>query len=346
MKNPYANRPDYTIWSRAAAHKSRFEMDFCQTPRFKISANDLIATAGSCFAQHLSLALPKLGLQFLDIEGEKRSSKEPIFSARYGNIYTARQLLQLFQRSYGLRADEDVWVTGSHALLDPQRPTIHGEGFSTKEELLEDRENHYAAVRRVFDECKVFIFTLGLTEAWIGATSGAVIPIHPGVVRAQEVAENYNFHNFTLDEICADLTTFIVALLNVNPDVKILLTVSPVPLAATYLDRHVVASSTYSKSVLRVAAEYMLQQYPCVDYFPSYEMVLSPSVDGISFAEDLRSVRPDVVENIMGVFGRKYKSEQTENYSLVKHSSQESVNRELEKLRALSEVICDDDLIG
>ena len=346
MKNPYANRPEYTIWSRAAASKSRLEMDFCLKPKFRISPNDAIATAGSCFAQYLSMALPKLGLQFLDMERETRTAKEPVFSARYGNIYTARQLLQIFQRCYGLRAEEDVWLTSSGSFLDPQRPTIKAEGFSTKDELFKAREIHYTAVRKVFEECRVFIFTLGLTEGWLGINSGAVIPVHPGVIRTQETAEDYVFHNFTVNEIYNDLTTFLSHLQHVNPNVKVLLTVSPVPLAATYLDRHVVTSSTYSKSVLRVAAEYMLEHYPCVDYFPSYEMVLSPSVDGISFAEDLRTVRPEVVENIMGIFARTYKSELNNSSFIVKEISDETRDREFRKLQNLSEVICDDDLIG
>jgi hypothetical protein len=37
----------------------------------------------------------------------------------------------------------------------------------------------------------------------------------------------------------------------VNPKAKIIVTVSPVPLIATYVDRHVLVSNCYSKAALR-----------------------------------------------------------------------------------------------
>ena len=52
-----------------------------------------------------------------------------------------------------------------------------------------------------------------------------------------------------------------------NPGVRVLLTVSPVPLIATYEPRHVLVSTTYSKSVLRVAAEQVMRRHDWVDFY-------------------------------------------------------------------------------
>lgn len=57
------------------------------------------------------------------------------------------------------------------------------------------------------------------------------------------------------------------------PHARIVLTVSPVPLSRTFTGQDVAVANCYSKSVLRAAAEAVVQQYDFVDYFPSYESV-------------------------------------------------------------------------
>lgn len=61
--------------------------------------------------------------------------------------------------------------------MDPLRPQIRLAGFGSVEEPLTDRKVHLAAVRRMFEECDVFIFTLGLTEAWRSTTNNAVFSL-------------------------------------------------------------------------------------------------------------------------------------------------------------------------
>jgi len=54
------------------------------------------------------------------------------FSARYGNIYTARQLLQLVERAYGrFTPDEPVWRRDDGGYGDPFRPRVEPEGFAS-----------------------------------------------------------------------------------------------------------------------------------------------------------------------------------------------------------------------
>jgi hypothetical protein len=80
------------------------------------------------------------------------------------------------------------------------------------------------------------------------------------------------------------------------------LTVSPVPLAATASDDHVLTATMRSKAVLRVVCDMAKDSSERIDYFPSYELVMSPAHRAGAFAEDLRSVRPEVVEGIMALF--------------------------------------------
>src|SRR5205807_6284661 len=106
-----------------------------------------------------------------------------VFPARFGNIYTVRQLLQLFQRAYGLFEPTDSeWLSIDAGHIDPFRPRIQQAGFKTVGDLRADRDNHLQAVRQMFEQCDVFIFTLGLTEGWEAMADGAVFPLAPGVV--------------------------------------------------------------------------------------------------------------------------------------------------------------------
>jgi hypothetical protein len=88
--------------------------------------------------------------------------------------------------------------------------------------------------------------------------------------------------------------------------VKIILTVSPVALIATFEDRHVLVSNTLSKAALRVVADEVSRACENVVYFPSYEMITGPHVRSAYLDDDLREVRPEGVASVMSVFTRHY----------------------------------------
>src|SRR3546814_5220395 len=69
-----------------------------------------------------------------------------------------------------------------------------------------------------------------------------------------------------------------------------LLTVSPVPLIATYEPEHVLCATTYSKSVLRVAATMLARGREWVDYYPSYEIITGSYNRSVYYESDYRGV--------------------------------------------------------
>jgi hypothetical protein len=307
--HPYKDAAPYRMWRRAVSEIDGGAVDPVVRMPFRIGARDKVVTAGSCFAQHIAQRLREHGFNFLVTE-----SAHPIlpaklaqdfqygtFSARYGNLYTTRQLLQLMQRAYGeFSPRDDVWEEGGR-FYDPFRPQIQPGGFATWEEYQRDREQHFAAVRRAFEEADVFVFTLGLTECWVSREDGAAYPVCPGTAAGRFDAARHAFVNFAVEDVVADMKSFITALRRRNPRVKVILTVSPVPLAATAEDRHVLVSTTYSKAVLRIAAE-QLTQLSDVAYFPSYEIVTGAFSRGAYFADDLRSVTKAGVDHVMRLF--------------------------------------------
>ena len=189
--NPYASLDDRQFWRRSVSNVERRNVDPVAEPRFQIARDAKVATSGSCFAQHISRQLSQIGFNFFVTEDgadlpeqERRNRQFGVYSARFGNIYTTAQLYQLFQEAFGARIPvERAWQRADGAFVDPYRQQVEPEGFPTVEDLLAARAVHLAAVRRMFVECDVLIFTLGLTEGWRSKVDGSVFPLAPGVAR-------------------------------------------------------------------------------------------------------------------------------------------------------------------
>ena len=222
---------------------------------------------------------------------------------------------------------------------------IQPAGFRTARELEADREQHLAAVRRAFEELDVFIFTFGLTECWPARSDGAAFPLAPGVAGGKFDPDRYVFVNLDVEDVVADMTAFIRSLRDVNPVARVILTVSPVPLFATAVDRHVLVSTTYSKSVLRIAAQALVESLEDVHYFPAYEIVAGNFSRGAYFASDLRSIREPGVEHVMSLFFR--------HATTGTGTAEDGAGKQATAARAFEletdevvEQLCDEELIG
>jgi hypothetical protein len=191
-------------------------------------------------------------------------------------------------------------------------------------------------------EMDILIFTLGLTEGWRSRHDGAVFPLAPGVAGGFMDFRRYEFVNFSCDEICDDLDEIIDLLKVVNPRCRILLTVSPVPLIATYEPKHALVATTYSKSVLRAAAEHAARSNPHVEYFPSFEIIAGSFNHGAYYDEDLRSVKEEGVAHVMRIFMKHYAQAEV---AQAPAGDQPRANRQ-HKASALFEIVCDEEAIA
>lgn len=341
MTNPYKSLPSYAFWRRSVTEVEGLDVDPVVDVPFKISKHDRVATAGSCFAQHISRTLVADGFEYLVTEAEGENSG--VFPARFGNIYSAKQLRQLFERAYGLLDPIDAaWVRPDGRWVDPFRPQILTSGFADQDALAAEREIHLESVRSMFERCDVFLFTLGLTEAWVSKQDGAVVPLAPGVVGGGDKRGDYEFRNFDVADITADLTTLIDWLRRINSHVRVMLTVSPVPLVATFEKRHVLVSTNYSKSALCVAAHVVSQSRPAVAYFPSYEIITGPQARGRFYEDDLREIRPEGVAHVMKIFRRHFLTEKLAGEQLIP-SGRSVLARG--PTRDLEDVICEEKML-
>jgi hypothetical protein len=311
-RSPYLGLPAHQVWRRAVVAAP--EIDPQHGARFTIARADRVGTAGSCFAQRIAERLREAGFRYYVVEpgspwaseAERAAAHYGEYSARYGNVYTTLQLQQLFERAYGRFVPaEPAWRIGER-FADPFRPRIEPGGFASESAMLADRAAHLNAVRHLFETLDVFVFTLGLTETWCTREDGAALPVCPGIDVGVFDGARYAFRNLGVDENRAALGAFVEGLHAVNPGARIVLTLSPVPLAATVEDRHVVQATAYSKAVLRVVAEEMRARYPFVDYFGSYEMVTATFQNDAFFEADRRNVTDAAVDRVMRSFFRHF----------------------------------------
>lgn len=308
--NPYKVQPERAFWRASVGSRHYADLADLWTP-MPLRKSDRIATAGSCFAQHIGNNLAIRGAAFMDMEpappvfsseAEARRWGFGVFSCRYGNIYTSRQLVQLFDEAHGQRSPQEVVWEKQGRFFDALRPGLDPVGQDSPESVLALRSLHLDAVRRMFAELDVFVFTMGLTEGWESVADGTMFPTAPGTIAGVYQPESYRMHNLRAQEVRADMEGFWDRLRQVNPGARMLLTVSPVPLAATATDNHVLVATTWSKSVLRSVAGELAEDHEDIHYFPSYEIISSHPARGMFFDPDLRNVNAFGVDLVMRHF--------------------------------------------
>lgn len=307
--HPYRDLDPACYWKETVPSRNCLEIDNWYRRKFSINGLS-ISSAGSCFAQHIGRALRENGFEYVDVEPAPNFLLPEshhdygfgIYSARFGNIYTSRQLLQLLQRSLGLFEPEDAIWQKDDGFVDALRPTIEPEPADRRDDIVDSRTRHLAAVERMFRLSNVFIFTMGLTETWVSTIDGTAYPVAPGVSGGKYDPARYSFKNLSHADVYGDMQEFVELARSINPSLKIILTVSPVPLMATATEDNVIVASSYSKSVLRAVAGQLKAEHDFIDYFPSFEIVGSHTMRGQFFNPDGRTVSQYGVAHVMKQF--------------------------------------------
>ncbi len=329
--HPYKSLPPERFWRKSVAAVPPFALDPLLPGSFEIRRTDRVATAGSCFAQHVSRALQRGGFDFLCTEPNDEG-----LSARYGNVYTTRQFLQLVERALGLFTPTiEAWDREDGRFVDPLRPGATPDGFATPDEVESERAIHLGHVREMIRTLDVLVFTLGLTEGWRNLEDGSALPLPPGAAGGSFDPARHAFVNATVGDMRADMVRAIGLIREVNPAARIVLTVSPVAIIATYEPRHVLVSNTFSKAALRVVADELSRELPDVFYFPSYEIVTAPSNAARYLSEDMRTINEAGVAHVMRTFMRH-----AEGGAAPSRTSALDIQREGARV---SHVICDEE---
>lgn len=339
---PYSNFPARQFWKTGVQPFTWHTVEEVYTPKWPIDGLR-IATAGSCFAQEIARALREKKRCVLDVEPPPSGVPSKLanrfgyglYSARHGNIYTSRHLLQLTQEATGGRDIPPhlyVWRRDGR-YYDAFRPTVEPFGLPSEEEIVAQRQDHLKRFKSLLSQCDLFIFTLGLTEAWFDKGTGIVYQTAPGVFAGEFSPDRHVFKNLKFVEVMQDMLAFRNIAKEMNPEMRFLLTVSPVPLTATAEPRHVLVSTVSSKSVLRAVAGELAETFEDIDYFPSFELLSTPFLGPGLFEANKRSVQRTGVEAVMQSFFDAHEGVKA------------TARREVAEAKITEEVICEDALL-
>lgn len=115
----------------------------------------------------------------------------------------------------------------------------------------------------------------------------------------------------TPEFICERIVEGVQILTRMNPNVRIFITVSPVPLEGTASSFNVFEANAISKSIVRYAVAMAGERGPSLSYFPSYEIVtqVAPGIGMSGFGNDdghPRHVDAALVDFICSLFLETY----------------------------------------
>lgn len=313
--HPYADLEARAFWKTAFGHardngrRHDHPHSAFWRPKWRLRPQDRVVTFGSCFARHLGPALRAHGFTWLETEppprGLSRESADRYgygqFSCRTGSLATPTALRQWIAWALGdEQPPDESWAAGQR-VVDPFRPTIEPDGFASRAEMHASRQQAIRSLRRAIQEADVLLFTLGMTESWVHDPDGWVYPACPGTVGGRFDPRRHRFTDLSFESAREALVQALGRLWVERPGLRILLTVSPIPLTATASGHHVLTATTRSKSTLRAVAGEVADSRPVVDYFPAYELVTTPMAEGM-FAANRRSVSARGRARVMDVF--------------------------------------------
>jgi GSCFA family len=279
------------------------------TPRvqagFTVEPDDRIFAIGSCFAREVEGALSRLGFAVDSLtnafEGiDTYGTRHPV---GFLNKYNAESIYQELEWALN---PATTFPSGALQELpdgrwrDVMADAVFGDGDLDR---TLDLHSRLTDVMRRVAGCRIVVITLGLAEVFFDTWSGLFTNKTPHLSASPG---RYEFGVLTYLEVMDALDRVYRVLSEFgHPKLEILVTVSPVPLEATFTGMDVVTANTYSKAVLRAAATEWTQRHINVHYFPSYEVVMNSARDRAWFM-DGRHVRHEMVAHVMQIFADAY----------------------------------------
>jgi hypothetical protein len=256
-----------------------------------INKKTKVAAFGSCFAREISKYLVNKGYNFLapGIKNDNILSQNEIldFKAGVNNTFALSQLFNWVINDISF--DEELWHDQNKKIIK-QNKDIR---LTTLEE---------------FKKVDVFIITLGLSEVWYNKETG-------GVFWRAVPTDNFDskIHGFkvaSFKENKENIKFIYNSIKSINKNSKIIFTISPVPLVATFRPITSISANSVSKALLRGAIDEFYREIdnPSKNglyYWPSYEMVkeLFPyTYKGSAYKNDNRHIKDSCIKEIMKNF--------------------------------------------
>lgn len=299
--------------------KELFESRTFSLHKIDISKNSNFYCIGSCFAEYVRSALEELTkktcfpeFQTIILDKESEIVDTVGFGNYHMNYYSTSSILQEFERSWHdsrafppikienilIKDGKKYAYPGKTCYQDPYRREVYA---NSEAEIKDLSKRISSCVRAGLVKSDCFIITLGLVEIFRSSSTGLTFNQYPGYQGIGYSDKDLIFSRQTVSDVESDLKKIVNLIKSIKETNKIVFSVSPVPLAATFTDSDVFTANIYSKSTLRSAVEQVVDRKAGVYYFPSYEMALN---FGSSFfqSRDLRHAHKRHVDFIVKTF--------------------------------------------
>lgn len=261
-------------------------VDVQQFP-FSLSHQDKIVAFGSCFTEHIATNL--------------ENYKFPLLANPYGisfNPISIHQSIQeiLDQKEY--KVDQLAFHNGLYHSWNHHSAFSHPD----PEQVLDHINNKIKTARPFLAQSKVLFITWGSAYVYELRSTGEVVNNchkYPDILFSRKL--------LSTTEITTAYQQLFAHLWALNPDLHIVLTVSPV--------RHWrdgLIENNRSKSTLILAAHELTSAFNSVTYFPAYELVIDELRDYRFYADDLVHPSSQAIKYVWDKFVHASMDEETQ----------------------------------
>jgi lysophospholipase L1-like esterase len=251
----------------------------------ELSLQDGIVTVGSCFAEVIGNKL--------------QSYKARVLVNPFGTIFNPLSVCKLLEAAMGqplafeqhLVQHNDIWYAYDlhSSLSSPNR-----------NELLHLIRQRLQDTAQALQQASLLVITLGTAVGYRLHDTGQV------VANCHKLpAKNFSRQLLTHDEMLAAIENTLTLLKQFNPNLKVLLTVSPV--------RHIketIETNSVSKALLRVLCQQLTESHAQVLYFPAYEIMMDDLRDYRFYGRDMIHPTEQAEDYIWEKFSVAYLDEQ------------------------------------
>jgi hypothetical protein len=251
-----------------------------------VTRGSKVIAFGSCFAEYFIKFLSAHGYNNWTAPAESYAQTEENLLLSLG---------QTFENVFVV-AQQFRWAFGEFT----PKP---GMWIAKDKVCFEATEERRLKVRSTLSQADVVVITLGLSEVWFDQLENE--PLWRAMPERLYEPERHVFRLATVAETEQALVELDRLAQQHCPRLKIILTVSPIPMLATFRNQSPITANQVSKSILRVALDAFMTRAAAAGrgrwfYFPSYELVFA--LFGNPFETDNRHIRLEVANAMLNIF--------------------------------------------
>jgi hypothetical protein len=240
----------------------RWSIDFpIPASPFPISPTSKVVSLGSCFAQTIGKKM--------------QAAKFEVLVNPFGTLFHPLNLADLLNQALEQRPMDPTGMVAREGLFVHYGAHSDVKG-AIRDELEENYTQQLVLLHQSLKQASHLVLTLGTAWLYQHKEFGRVANCH------KQPAALFEKKLSSLDELAPELESVLNKLLQQNPNLKIILTLSPV--------RHTkdgISENQLSKSLLRVLCAQLEQQTEAVTYFPAYEIMVDELRDYRFYKSDL-----------------------------------------------------------